>query len=164
MCTFPATCLGSAKCRCFETQMKNARLRTARCCLYIHSLVGHIWCFPVGKVTGCSKLTHRTHTNGHTLFRADSHRSDPSLHPFGYSNCLTLCIRACCNAFQFRSFRLRLNQDSRLLNERQILHFKVGNLAVQRNRHKLQAPAADKLLHCTVSTSHITWRQGEVRF
>jgi hypothetical protein len=42
-------------------QMKNARLWTARSCLYIPSPVSHTWCFPVGKVTGCSQLTHRTH-------------------------------------------------------------------------------------------------------
>jgi hypothetical protein len=107
ICKFPAICPGSPTVSVLaRKQMKNARLRTARRCVYIPSLVSQIWCFPVGKVTGCSKLTHRTHTNGHTLFRADTHRS---LHPFAYSNCLPLCIPACFNAFHFRSFRLHLH-------------------------------------------------------
>jgi len=68
---------------------------------------------------------------------------------FAYSNCLTLCIRASCNAVQFRSFRLYLNWDSRLLNERQILRFKVENMAVWRNR-RTHCEHQQQINFCTV--------------
>jgi len=60
ICKFPAVCNGSANCRCLGTQTNEERQTVDRTSLSLHSQssVSHTWCFPVGKVTGCSQLTH----------------------------------------------------------------------------------------------------------
>ena len=80
ICKFPAVCNGSANCRCLGTQTNEERQTVDRTSLSLHSQSSqsHMM-FPCRQGNRLQPAhTPHTHTNGHTLFRADTHRSDPS--------------------------------------------------------------------------------------